>query len=93
MTIARRSGLGTAWLACFMICAPVLGQAPAQKSKASKSGEVITPPARGERAKDKLHQGDVAPDFELPRASGGGPVVLSSFQKQKPVVLIFGSYT
>ncbi|MBI2980550.1 MAG: redoxin domain-containing protein [Chloroflexi bacterium] len=37
--------------------------------------------------------GDVAPDFKLCDANGENPVRLSSFRDQKPVVLIFGSYT
>ena len=37
--------------------------------------------------------GDLAPDFELPTKDGDRKIRLSSFQNQKPVVLIFGSYT
>ncbi len=37
--------------------------------------------------------GDIAPDFELCDVNGERPVRLSSFRGQKPVVLIFGSYT
>ncbi len=37
--------------------------------------------------------GDVATDFELRDVNGENPVRLSGFQGQKPVVLIFGSYT
>jgi hypothetical protein len=37
--------------------------------------------------------GDLAPDFELPLAGGGGTLRLSQFQGQKPVALIFGSFT
>jgi len=37
--------------------------------------------------------GDLAPDFELLDASGKNPVRLSSFRGQKPVALIFGSFT
>ncbi len=37
--------------------------------------------------------GDVAPDFELSDVNGENPVRLSDFRGQKPVVLIFGSYT
>ena len=40
----------------------------------------------------KLRVGDAAPDFRLP-ARSGGEVALSSFRGQRPVVLIFGSYT
>ena len=37
--------------------------------------------------------GDIAPDFELRDASGENPINLSAFQGQKPVALIFGSFT
>ncbi len=40
-----------------------------------------------------LKVGDPAPDFNLPTADGKVQVQLSSFRRQKPVVLIFGSYT
>ena len=40
-----------------------------------------------------LKVGDPAPDFNLPTADGRAQVQLSSFRRQKPVVLIFGSYT
>ena len=37
--------------------------------------------------------GDAAPDFELPLLGDKGRVRLSSFRGDKPVALIFGSYT
>jgi len=37
--------------------------------------------------------GDPAPDFTLERRDGTGAVSLSQFQGQRPVVLIFGSWT
>ncbi len=37
--------------------------------------------------------GDAAPDFELCDVNGENPVHLSDFHGQKPVALIFGSYT
>jgi len=40
-----------------------------------------------------LKVGDPAPDFNLPTADEKAQVQLSSFRQQKPVVLIFGSYT
>ena len=36
---------------------------------------------------------DVAPDFELRDVKGENPVRLSDFQGEKPVALVFGSYT
>jgi hypothetical protein len=37
--------------------------------------------------------GDAAPDFNLEKHDKSGRVQLSSFRGQKPVVLVFGSYT
>jgi hypothetical protein len=36
---------------------------------------------------------DVAPDFQLHGVNGENTVRLSNFRGQKPVALIFGSYT
>ena len=37
--------------------------------------------------------GDIAPDFELHDVRGEASVRLSSFQGDRPVALIFGSFT
>ena len=37
--------------------------------------------------------GEPAPDFELCDSNGQNPVRLSDFRGQKPVALLFGSYT
>ena len=42
----------------------------------------------------QLHMGDAAPDFTLVKLDKSGHIQLSSFAaQQRPVVLIFGSYT
>ena len=41
----------------------------------------------------KLATGDPAVDFELPVLGGGERVRLSSFRGERPVALVFGSYT
>ena len=41
----------------------------------------------------KLREGQPAPDFALSTPDGSNRVTLSSHRGQKPVVLIFGSYT
>lgn len=66
---------------------------PPGRGPATQSRERDTPPARGERYADAFKTGDLAPDFDLPDASGAKTVRLSSFRGKKPVVLIFGSYT
>ena len=40
-----------------------------------------------------LEVGQEAPDFSLKSLNGDASVRLSSFRRQKPVVLVFGSYT
>ena len=37
--------------------------------------------------------GDFAPDFELRDINGENPVRLADFRDQKPVALVFGSFT
>ena len=37
--------------------------------------------------------GDIAPDFALSTVDRKARVVLSSFRRKQPVVLVFGSYT
>ena len=41
----------------------------------------------------KVVEGDPAPDFELPRLDGDGTVRLSALVAERPVALVFGSYT
>jgi len=38
-------------------------------------------------------EGNIAPDFQLSDTRGENPLALSSFRQQKPVALIFGSFT
>lgn len=40
-----------------------------------------------------LKEGDPAPDFTLPAQDRSGDITLSSHRGQRPVVLVFGSYT
>ena len=40
-----------------------------------------------------LNVGDRAPDFQLMAQDHSGPIQLSALNRQRPVVLIFGSYT
>ena len=40
-----------------------------------------------------LRIGDLSPDFDLPALDKQSRVRLSSFRGQRPVVLVFGSYT
>ena len=53
-------------------------------------------PARGNRPirqPDKIKVGDQAPDFALKTVDGKETIKLSSFRGDRPVALVFGSYT
>jgi peroxiredoxin len=41
----------------------------------------------------KVDVGDAAPDFGLPQLEHGGELRLSSLLAERPVALVFGSYT
>jgi hypothetical protein len=41
----------------------------------------------------KVAEDDPAPEFELQRIDGGGTVRLASLVAERPVALVFGSYT
>jgi hypothetical protein len=41
----------------------------------------------------KVAEGDLAPDFELPRVDGESTVRLASLLEERAVALVFGSYT
>ena len=41
----------------------------------------------------KVAVGEVAPDFDLARLDGGNSIRLGSLVSERPVALIFGSYT
>jgi peroxiredoxin len=41
----------------------------------------------------KVAEGELAPDFELPSLEGAGTVRLADLRAERPVALVFGSYT
>jgi len=45
------------------------------------------------RSEGLLQVGDVAPDLELERLDGSGRVKFSQLHSDRPLVLLFGSYT
>ena len=45
------------------------------------------------RSEGTLQVGDLAPDLELERLDGSGRVKFSQLHSDRPLVLLFGSYT
>ena len=73
---------------------PGKSQTPPKKTKkGGRPGEIITPAAKGERKTDTLRVGDPAPNFSLPVVKGDDEICIADFRGQKPVVLVFASYT
>ena len=56
-------------------------------------GDVMSSPFYGKLMTPELALGDPAFPFELPLLDGSGSVGLADFAGQRPVALIFGSYT
>ena len=50
-------------------------------------------PVQKELDRHAPRAGDLAPDFTLTDSSGNQTVTLSDFRDQKPVALVFGSFT
>lgn len=57
------------------------------------TASLMAGPAQAGRHPETLRQGDVAPDFTLRSPDKQQTVKLGDFRGEKPVVLIFGSYT
>ena len=55
--------------------------------------EVMSSPDHRNLMTATVAEGDVAPDFDLPRLGGEGTVRLASLLEGVPVALVFGSYT
>jgi len=88
-----RFAIGFGFSALCLIL-PLSGECqPGKGKKNEKTGEVNTPPAKGERKETTLRVGDAAPNFTLSDIKQRRDVTLGDFKGKKPVVLIFGSYT
>lgn len=72
-------------LAIVLVALAGVAQVSAQQQRGGKRGGDL-------RSPDTLQVGDPAPDFKLKSKDGKQEVQLSKL-RDKPVVLIFGSYT
>ena len=56
-------------------------------------GDVMSSPFYADLMSPELAPGDPAFPFDLPLLEGGGRVRLADFAGERPVALVFGSYT
>jgi hypothetical protein len=91
-TVSRGSPVDRRWSVPGMVVSQVRhGLAPEDSPLRVK--DVMASPDYRDLMTPKVAEGDLAPDFELPTLEGGETVRLASLLEQRPVALVFGSYT
>ena len=91
-TVVRGSPVDPRWSLPGMLLSRIReGMAP--KDSPLTLEEVMADEGYRDLRTPKVREGDAAPDFELPGLDGGEPVRLSRLLAQRPVALVFGSYT
>jgi len=93
-TVARGSPVDPRWSVPGMIVSRLRhGRGMAPKDSPLTVQDVMTREDYRDLMTPKVAEGDLAPDFELPRVDGDGTIRLASLLAERPVALIFGSYT
>ena len=69
------------------------GRGLAPKDSPLTLQDVLADPGYRDLGHAKVGPGDSAPDFELPMVNAGGTVRLEALLDERPVALVFGSYT
>jgi hypothetical protein len=76
------------------VSSPLSSQEPPTPADSPlRLGDVMSSPFYGNLMTPEVAPGEPAPGFELTRLDGSGRVRLSDFAGERPVALIFGSYT
>jgi hypothetical protein len=91
-SVSRGSPVDRPWSVPGMIVSRIRdGMAPKDSPLTVK--DVMTRADYRELMTPKIAEGDLAPDFELPGVDGESTVHLASLREERPVALVFGSYT
>ncbi|TML68096.1 MAG: hypothetical protein E6G14_10415 [Actinobacteria bacterium] len=93
-TVGRGSPVDRPWsIAGQMLSNLRLGSSHAPEGSPLTLHDIMASPDYRNLMTAKVAEGDLAPDFELPRVDGDSFVRLSTLLDEKPVALVFGSYT
>jgi hypothetical protein len=93
-TVARGSPVDPPWSVPGMIVSQLRhGRGNAPKDSPLTLQNVVARDDYRELMTPKVAEGELAPDFELRRVEGEVSVRLASLVAERPVALIFGSYT
>jgi hypothetical protein len=93
-TVSRGSPVDRRWSVPGMIVARIRhGRGLAPKDSPLTLQDVMASSDYRDLMTPKVAERDTAPAFELPRLDGEGTVRLTSLLEERPVALVFGSYT
>jgi hypothetical protein len=93
-TVARGSPVDRKWSVPGMIVSAARhGRGNAPKDSPLTLQDVMASEDYRDLMTAKVAEGDLAPDFELRRVHGHGTVHLAALTADRPVALIFGSFT
>jgi hypothetical protein len=93
-TVSRGSPVDRRWSVPGQILSQLRhGKTHAPKDSPLTLQDVLASEDYRDLSTPKVAEGDLAPDFELPLIGREGIARLSSLLEDKPVALVFGSYT
>jgi hypothetical protein len=93
-TVSRGSPVDRRWSVPGMILSRIRhGKALAPKDSPLTLQDVLASEDYRDLSTPKVSEGDLAPDFELPLLGRDGTARLGSLVAERPVALVFGSYT
>jgi hypothetical protein len=93
-TVSRGSAVDRPWPIAGQVVSMLRhGRANAPKDSPLTLQDVLGRADYRDLMTAKVAEGDLAPDFQLARPGGDGMVRLSALLAERPVALVFGSYT
>jgi hypothetical protein len=91
-TVGRGSPVDEPWSVAGQVVAQIRGEGTPDDSPLTLQDVMASSDYR-DLMTAKVGQGELAPDFELPAPDGAGTVRLADLHAERPVALVFGSYT
>ena len=91
-TVGRGSPVDEPWSVAGQVVAQIRGEGTPRDSPLTLQDVMASADYR-DLMTAKVASGELAPDFELPSLDGTGTVRLADLRADRPVALVFGSYT
>jgi hypothetical protein len=91
-TVGHGSPVDEPWSVAGQIVAQIRGEGTPDDSPLTLQDVMASADYR-DLMTAKVAEGELAPDFELPSLDGAGTVRLADLRAERPVALVFGSYT